>query len=205
MTSNAESRRSFRISEPTYIKYELLTDEEFNDGLERRKVRLGIDNGAQSALVDIDARLSQAMYMLGSQHGPVGKVLTILNDKINVVVNQLPGLRATKASLINTQPQICDVGADGMVFSSAQDIPVGTRLYVEFLLESDNRYVETFATVVRNADSPDRTDNQLPYGIAVEFHGMKSEQREILIQHMFNRESETLRMRRLKLDDADMS
>jgi hypothetical protein len=32
---------------------------------------------------------------------------------------------------------------------------------------------------------------------------MKSAQREVLIQHMFNRESETLRMRRLQIDQDD--
>ena len=125
----------------------------------------------------------------------------MLNDKINVVVNQMPGLKATKASLVKTTPQVCDVGADGLVFSSSRQLAVGSKLYIEFLLESDNRYVETFATVVRNTDSPDPTDGQLLYGTAVEFHGMKAEQREILIQHMFNRESETLRMRRLQLDN----
>lgn len=205
MTNRVESRRSFRISEPTYLKYEILSDKEFGEGLERRKLRLGIDNGAQSALVDVEARLSQAMYQMGGEYGPVGKVLTVLNDKINIVVNQLPGLRATKASLVNSKPQICDVAADGLVFSSREQLAPGTRLYVEFLLESDNRYIETFATVLRNTDSPDPTNAELPYGIAVEFHGMKAEQREILIQHMFNRESETLRMRRIKLDEEGVA
>jgi len=200
MTSDDDSRRSFRISEPVYLKYETLSHEEFDEGLERRKIRLGLDNAAQSTLVDIDARLSQAMYMLGSERGQVGKLFSILNDKINVVINQMPGLKATKASLIKTKPQVCDVGADGMVFSSSSKLAVGSKLYIEFLLESDNRYVETFATVVRNTESPDPTDPTLSYGTAVEFHGMKAEQREILIQHMFNRESETLRIRRLQLD-----
>jgi len=68
MTNNLESRRSFRISEPTYLKYEVLTDREFADGLERRKIRLGIDNGAQSELIDVEARLSQAMYQMGGLH-----------------------------------------------------------------------------------------------------------------------------------------
>ena len=205
MTNDVESRRSFRISERTYLKYEVLSDKEFEEGLERRKLRLGIDNGAQSALVDLDARLSQAMYQMGTGFEPVGRVLTILNDKIHVIANQLPGLRETKASLVNSKPQICDVAADGMVFSSGEQLAPGTHLYVEFLLESDNRYVETFATVQRKTDPPDADNAALPYGMAVEFHGMKAEQREVLIQHMFNRESETLRMRRLKLDEENIA
>ncbi|MEO1202180.1 MAG: PilZ domain-containing protein [Pseudomonadota bacterium] len=205
MTSDVESRRSFRVSEPAYLRYEILSDQEFDEGLERRKIRLGIDNSAQTLLVDIDARLSQAMHLMGSENGPIGRVLTILNDKIDVVANQLPGLRETKASMVNSVPQICDVGADGMVFSTRQPLPVGSKLYLEFLLEADSRYVETLATVIRNTDSPDPENTELSFGNAVEFHGMKAEQREILIQHMFNQESATLRLRRLQLDDENFA
>ena len=203
MTSQTENRRSFRVREAVYLKYELLSDKEFHEGLERRKVRLGLDNGAQEMLIDIDARMSQAMYRLNGESEHLSRLITILNDKINVVINQLPGLKEAKSALAKVPPQQCDVGADGMVFSADREIPVGAKLYLQFLLESDNRYVETFCQVVRHTDPPHGRDDGSPHGIAVEFHGMPTEQREILIQHMFNRESETLRMRRLQLDAAN--
>lgn len=62
-----ENRRSFRILETVYLKYETLTEDEFQDGLERRKLRLGVDDGAQSRLVDIEARLAETMYLLGAE------------------------------------------------------------------------------------------------------------------------------------------
>lgn len=202
MTLEANSRRSFRISETAYIKYDVLNDEEFHEGMSRRKLRLGLDDGASSMLVDIDARLSQAMYMLNAESEHVGKCITLLNDKLNIVIDQSPNLRKAKASLAKLPPQICDVGADGLVFATHERLGVGTKLYIQFLLESDNRYVESFCTVVRVADPPDPSD-ELPHGAAVEFYGMKPEQREILIQHMFNRESETLRLRRLEIEAMD--
>ena len=87
-----------------------------------------------------------------------------------------------------------------MIFSSDRQFAVDDKLYVQFLLSTDNRYVETFCRVVRLDDPPDSNRPDLPYGIAVEFLNMLPAQREILIQHMFSRESETLRMRRLDLD-----
>ncbi|MDX1515685.1 MAG: PilZ domain-containing protein [Woeseiaceae bacterium] len=199
MNDEQENRRSFRISEPVYLKYEQLTDQEFHEGLDRRKLRLGLDNGASSMLVDLDARLSQAMYLLANESDNLGRCITLLNDKLNVVIDQLPGLKKAKASLAKLPPQTCDVGADGMVFGTDKPLSVGTKLYIQFLLESDSRYVETFCKVVRATDPPD-ADSGMSYGTAVEFHGMKPEQREILIQHMFNRESETLRLRRLQME-----
>ena len=202
MTTGQDNRRSFRVSESVYLKYEKISDEEFHQGLEHRKMKLGIDDGVQAQLVDIDARLSEVMYRLNAENEYAGKCMTLLNDKLNIVLNQLPGMRKTKSSLVKQPPQTCDVGADGMVFASEKALPVGTKLHIQFLLSSDNRFVETFCHVVRATDSPS-ADPALPHGIAVEFHGMPPAQREILIQHMFNLESETLRMRRLQLDAAD--
>jgi len=195
-----ENRRSFRINESVYVKYEILSDKEYKQGLEHRKLRLGFDDGAQAKLVDIEARLGEAMFLLNAEYGKIGRCMTLLNDKLNVVVDQLPTLRETKLSLAKTQPQNCDVGADGMIFSSDRQFAVDDKLYIQFLLSTDNRYVETFCRVVRLDDPPDNNRPDLPYGIAVEFLNMPPAQREILIQHMFSRESETLRMRRLDLD-----
>ena len=200
MTNGQENRRSFRISESVYIKYEVIDDETVENGLEHYKLRLGISDGAQAKLVDIEARLSEAMYLLSAEHGKIGRCMTLLNDKLNIMIDQLPSLRETKASLAKSLPQTCDVSADGMIFSSKSPLKVGDKLYIQFLLSTDNRYVETFCHVVRLDDPPDTSGQDLPYGIAVEFLNLPPAQREVLIQHMFSRESETLRMRRLEMD-----
>lgn len=200
MNEGQENRRSFRVSESVYFKYETLTEEEFKEGLEHRKIRLGESDSAQALLVDIDARLSEEMFRLGGEYERVGKCVTLLNDKINIVIEQLPGLRRTKAALASSEPLTCDVGADGIVFPCQELLPVEAKLYVQLLLSSDNRYFDAFARVVRHTEAPVGNSPDLPHGIAIEFHGMKQSQREILIQHMFNRESETLRMRRLQME-----
>ena len=202
MTDGNENRRSFRVSESVYLKYETLTEEEFEEGIERRKLRLGENDGAQAKLVDIEARLSEAMFLLNGEHSQMGRCITLLNDKLNVAIEQLPSLRESKASLARTPPQTCDVGADGMVFSSERPMQIGVKLCVRFLLSSDNRFIETFGKVVRLTDPPDTSMPDRIYGIAVEFENMPVTQREILIQHMFSRESETLRMRRLEMDGS---
>ena len=145
------------------------------------------------------------MYLLNVESDQIGKCITLLNDKINVVVEQLPALRQTKAALANSTPLDCDVGADGMVFPAKDPLAVDTKLHLQFLLSTDNRFVETFCRVVRQTEPPQGNDVDIyPHGIAVEFIGMKQSQREVLIQHMFNRESETLRMRRLQIEAEEL-
>lgn len=203
MTNGLDNRRSFRISESVYLKYEKLTEDEFRDGIEHRNLRLGVNAGAQSMLVDIEARLSEAMYLLNAEHGALGRCMTLLNDKLNVVISELPSLRESKTSLANSPPQTCDVGADGMVFSTAEQLSVGDKLHLRFLLSTDSRYAESFCQVIRLTDPPATESPNLHYGVAVEFVNLPPAQREILIQHMLSRESQTLRMRRLELESTE--
>lgn len=200
MTNGKENRRSFRISESVYVKYDVIDDEILKNGLEHYKLRQGISDGAQAKLVEIEARLSEAMYLLNAENGKVGRCITLLNDKLNIAIEQMPSLRETKKSLAKTPPQTCDVSADGLSFSSKHPLSVGDKLHIQFMLSSDNRYVESFCHVVRLSEPLDTSGQDLPYGIAVEFIDLPPAQREILIQHMFSRESETLRMRRLEMD-----
>lgn len=203
MTKNLENRRSFRVSESVYLRYDKLTDDEFDAGIEQRNLRLGLNDGAHSALADIESRLSEAMYLLKSEHGAMGRCIKLLNDKLNFAIEQLPGIRQSKKSLANETPHTCEVAADGIVFSSKEPLQVGDKLHLRFLLSSDSRYIETFCQVVRLVDPPDFSSPDLKYGVAVEFVKLPRAQREILIQHMFNLESQTLRMRRLELESAE--
>jgi len=195
-----DNRRSFRVSETVYLKYDVISDREFHEGLDRRKLRLGVSDGLRSVILDLDTRLDQKLYLLRAESNPIGECLALLNDKVNAVIQQLPEMRESQTALARSKPLTCEVGADGMAFSSDKNYDIGTKFALRFLLESDNRYIETFCEVVRQTEPPGDIDVERPFGIAVAFQGMKSSQKEILIQHLFERESETLRMRRLNLD-----
>lgn len=199
-----ENRRSFRIKETAFLRYEVLTDQDFHDGIDRYKLRHGHDADAQAQIVDIDARLGDAMFRMNGEAESLCRLITLLNDKINIVMTMLPGVAKTRDALAKMPPQTCEISADGIVFSADTQIPVDTKLSLSFILEADNRYMESFGRVVRHVESPHNGRAGLKYGIAVEFHGMRPEQRETLIQFMFSRETETLRMRRLEIEAQEL-
>lgn len=202
--NTVENRRSFRITETVYLKYEVISDSEFAAGIDRRKLRNGASDGVRSKLLDLDTRLDEKLYVLRSESGTIAECLNILNRKINTVIQQLPETKASKSSLARSSPQTCELGADGMAFATEKNYAVHTKLALRLLLESDNRYIETFCEVVRTMDPPGEIDVERPFGVAVEFKGMKAAQKEIIIQHLFHRESESLRLRRLELDASSM-
>ena len=135
------------------------------------------------------ASQSGSATILKSESSRVAECIEILNDKLAAVIEQLPEMRESKASLARSEPLTCEIGADGMAFPVQKHIEDGTKLALRFLLESDNRYIETFCRVVRSVDPAEDTVSTHPFGVAVEFEGMKPSQKEILIQHLFNRAS----------------
>jgi hypothetical protein len=196
-------RRSLRVMESAYIQYEVISEQEFKEGIERRKLRLGKGQGLHSVLMDLDARLDQKIFLVNSKSKQLGECLSLLNDKLNAVIQHIPETLESNASLAQSQPHTCQIAADGMAFSAEEPLEPGTKLALRFLLESDSRYVETFCEVIRPVLPAIGASDDRPYGVAVEFRGMKPAQKEILIQHLFSQESETLRMRRLELDAMD--
>lgn len=198
--SGRENRRSFRIKEAVYLQHEVISEKEFEGGIERRRIRSGGGRGVRSRLMDLDARLDEKLFLLKTTSEQVANCIALLNEKIDVAINQLPAVQEENSSLAREAPRVCELSADGMVFGATEPYAPETKLALRLLLETDSRYVETFCRVVRVADPPDENDAKRPFGIAVEFVGMAPAQKEILIQHLFSRESQTLRMRRLELD-----
>lgn len=199
MNEQTEKRRSFRIMESMHLICEPVSDREFHEGLERRRIRRGASEGLRSLLLDLDARIAERVYLLRGQSSTVAECIALLNDKLNAVVEQLPELRKSKTDLADRPPQLCEISADGMYFGTARDFPVGARLALRFLLVPGNHYIETFCSVTRQMPPPESGDRHHPYGVAVEFLAMPSAQKEIIIRHLFDREAETLRTRREKL------
>jgi len=200
MSNQKKHRKSFRMLDTVHLLYQVIDQATFQRGIERWKLQTGSNAGVRSKLLDIEARFKEKLLILQSEASPVSEALILLNSKINAVIEELPDFRKSKMALAQQDPSTCEIGADGMLFGADQEYSPGTKMALRFLLAADSRYIETFCTVVRNTKSPDESDTQSPFGVAVKFCGMHSAQKDVIVQHLFDRESETLRMRRLDLD-----
>ena len=200
MSNQKTQRKSFRILDTVHLLYEVIDDATFGQGIQRWKLKTGSGAGFRSTLLDIEARFREKLLVLQSESSALAEALILLNSKIDAVMEGLPDLRKSKEVLAEQAPQTCEIGADGMLFAADKEYPPGTRMALRFLLTADSRYVETFCKVVRNAEPPGDPDASAPFGVAVQFCGMPSAQKDVIVQHLFDRESETLRMRRLEID-----
>lgn len=197
MNDKRDPRRSFRITDTLHLICEALEEAEFEDGLERRRIRRGASEGLRSMILDFDARIAEKLYLLRAESPAVADCVALIHDKLAAVTSQLPAVRKARSTLAERRPQLCELGADGMRFGTAVRFEAGSKLALRFLLMPNSHYIETFCRVRRQIPAPDPEDERHPFGVAVEFLGMSSAQKEVIIQYLFNRESETLRERRL--------
>lgn len=200
MSNSTEKRSSFRILESLKFKYEVLSDLEFNDALRRVGGAGSVgETSLRSKMLDIDARLDQAIFSAGRQAPGVKEALTLLNEKLQLMMRVIPEFQHNPESLADAEPQECELSADSLVFNCNEALTVDTKLKLRFFLLSDNRYFETLASVYRVDEAEDGRPGKR---IVACFEGMPSADREALFQHLFSMQSETLRMRRINAEDA---
>ena len=202
MSESKAQRKSFRVLDTVYLQYDEIDERTFKHGIGRWKLRQGNGAGFRSSLLDIDARLKEKLLILATESATLAEALNLLNTKIDALIEEFPQHRESKVALAQQNAETCEIGANGMLFTSDRQFPDGTKLVLRFLLAADSRYFETFATVVRTTEAPHPQKYQNAFGTAVAFNAMHSAQRDAIVQHLFDRESETLRLRRLQLESG---
>ncbi len=195
-----EMRRSFRIREQAFVEVSELSDSEYAAILESRALQRPSEFGNHARLVNLENKFQEAFTLLGNAAVPVRECLAALNDKINLLFEQQPERRAAMDKLTSSEALTCEIGATGIRFDLDRPIAEGSKVYLQVLMTSDRHYLET-AAVVRRTPEPINEGVGGTYGVAAEFVGFSEAESELLIKHLFQRESESLRMRRLKMDD----
>ncbi|MEL6215212.1 MAG: PilZ domain-containing protein [Pseudomonadota bacterium] len=195
-----EMRRSFRIREHAFIRVRVLDDAEFAAIIESRSLRRPSAFGDHARLVQLESQFQEAFTLLGNAPQSVRRCLETLNAKLNLLVDAQPERKSLIRELTEGEALTCEIGASGVRFDHDEPLPEGARLFLQVLLTSDRHYLETAATV-RRCPHPLNDDATRPHGIAAEFVGFSEAESELLIKHLFQRESESLRMRRLNADD----
>lgn len=195
-----EMRRSFRIREHAFINVRELSDREYADVLESRSLQKPSEFGNHARLVNLEARFQESFTLLGNAPSPVRECLKSLNEKITLLFDEQPERQQALKTLTEGTAKTCEIGSTGVRFDHDLPLTEGTKLFLQIMLTSDRHYLET-AAVVRREMTPLNAGDDVGFGVAVEFVGFSEAESELLIKHLFQRESESLRMRRLQLGE----
>ncbi len=201
MNEQMEKRSSFRILESVKLRFEVLSELDYEDALRRNDVGKQTSmSSARARVMDIDTRLDEVLFGLGRQSPTIKEALELINQKLRIAMQAIPEFQHNPGSLADIPSQECELSADSIVFQSRETLSVGTKLKLQFFLVSDNRFFETLGYVhrIEDADDPAGTAKR----IIVVFEGMATAERETLFQHLFSMQSETLRLRRISAEEG---
>jgi c-di-GMP-binding flagellar brake protein YcgR len=115
----------------------------------------------------------------------------MVNDKLDMLAR---AFSIAESEMANWPPQKVCLSAGGISFEAQAPLPIGTQLKVTMVVFPSLVHVIALASVVRCRPS---SSQEAKHRVAVEFTDIADQDRELLIQHIVQRESHRLRARRI--------
>ncbi|ODS24377.1 hypothetical protein AB835_04235 [Candidatus Endobugula sertula] len=186
-------RRFFRIVDSMGVAYRVLTDdecslEEVRQDIEFINANNLMDNYnvlIQEALDGLQTRDPQAATAIGQLNQKVDAMLMML-ELDSLMVQQVPQ-RIAQAS----------ISASGIAFPVDEELVSETKLSLDLILKPSSQHINAIGKVV----SCESLNESLQYYLRVEFIEMSNKDREILIQHIVQRQGALLRTLKSEMDD----
>lgn len=191
-TDAAERRRYFRIKDQVALKYRIIPAQQLSDAVQGRcESTLNLINLA-STFASNSRQMVPVLRRVRELQPELGRYLAMVNEKLDLLAR---ALSMAENELVGEQPQKVCLSAGGISFDVERRLAPGASLEIKLLMFPSLLYVLTFGTVTRCQPTSDQ--QPFRYRVAVEFSYITEEDRELLIQHIVQRESSRLRERRI--------
>lgn len=189
MAEEADKRSSIRVNGKILLKIVKITEAQYGRRME--DFFSGIDSPCMDILshpvlsLDIKPHLKK----IREKEESLATVLDVIDQKLSFIIQMMRhGEEAEGFSTVEA-----DISATGIAFVSSELLPEGQLLEIQTGLLPDYFFFYSMGRVVR----VDKTKSER-YKIAVRFTWLADEDRERLIEYLFQRQVMQLRMRRMK-------
>lgn len=183
-----ERRRFFRLDDEVTLDFRPLSAEEFEQW----------QNGQQlqhSELLQLEQELGLLLHQLRASHPQLGQVLELFNRKINLLHNtqdhsgDTPELRSGS----NEARMQVNLSACGIAFYTDEPLQAERFMLLNMQLKPSNASLSLAGDIVAVEEVNHARGR---YQVRVNFDGLKETEQEMLIQHLFQLQSRTLRQQR---------
>jgi len=173
-----ERRRYFRVNDEAEISFRIMDEADLENWQQHQQT------GSAAELAKLETEIGVALSHLKSQSPQVGKLLELLNQKINLVSrNEVAALQLDDQGEL----QRVNLSACGIAFQSKQPVPFDKQLLIQLKLKPSNITLTMSGRVV-DSQPKDNGTNLL----RVEFNELDSSNQDLLVQHMFQVQSREL-------------
>jgi len=190
-----ERRRYYRIADNVILNYREVSAEVMAHGIEQLKTNRMGRAQLQSALLGMDVRLQELITQIGRAREDFAEVLDLMNKKVGLLermINAWTGDRDTEP-VIDSSPSDVSLSAGGLSFESSVPYETGAHLELEMVLLPSYQYIKAYGDVVSSGEHESRPGY---HRIAVNFDWIREEDRDEIIQQVFRKQAEELRLQR---------
>lgn len=180
-----ERRRFFRLDDEVVMDFRAISQDEFTHWKEQQTQQ-------KNELRELEKEIGLLVHQVRSSHPAVGHLLELFNRKINLLHGEQEA--HTELNLSNTEARVrVNLSACGMAFQTREDLSQQSHLLFNLQLKPSNAILSLAGHIVAIESSG---DPQAPYLIRVNFEDLTEAEQELLIQHLFQLQSRTLRHQR---------
>ncbi|MCB1873910.1 MAG: PilZ domain-containing protein, partial [Gammaproteobacteria bacterium] len=187
----------FRIDDTIALSFQAIPPSSLTKKLERQEKGLESDFTIMSNLAVISQEMSGVLRKIETVAPDIARYLKSLDQKIDLLGKAF----LTWTNEMADQPaSAVNLSASGMAFNAPEPTEIGTLLELKILLPFFTGLI-LYAEVVACEKLPTEGDGARVYQTRVNFQHLRDRDRDVLIRHVLQRQSEYLRKQRLERED----
>ncbi len=187
-----ERRKFYRINDKMSLNYKVVQSSDADQEIKKTKYGYIELADLRNALFCIDARLGDIANQLSKDYPLISEMVTLVNKKI-ALHERMMGFDEYDDHILTTAREV-SLSASGVAFSSETPLPERTHLKLEMVTYPEHNYIPVYASVVSCRQNEENTS--VGYTIAVEFEAISERDQERLMNHVFKKQAEEIKLQR---------
>jgi c-di-GMP-binding flagellar brake protein YcgR len=187
-----ERRAYFRIEDSLNLSYHEVPAEALEERLQRLEQGVDTSFTVLSSLASISQQMGGVLHKIQVESPDIARYLKALDQKIELLGRTL---LATESNLVEQHAHPVNLSASGMAFKSKDAVEPGITLELRLLLYPSLAGILAYAEVV-DCVALEEADSGFAYCIRVNFSHLRESDRDLLIRHVVQRQTDQLRKAR---------
>jgi c-di-GMP-binding flagellar brake protein YcgR len=189
---NDDRREYFRVEDQVTLEYRVITEAEMEGVLLRIRDEVPDRFTAAASFAGTSRQMKHLLQNLTGESPDLALCLQALDKKINLLAQLLV---AETINQQGTSLREVSLSAGGLAFNAERELRVGELLETRLVLFPSLTGILTVAQVVSSERRGD-VNGGMPWRVAVEYRYIREADRDLLVKHLFSRQTEMLRARR---------
>ncbi|MCW8891647.1 MAG: PilZ domain-containing protein [Sedimenticola sp.] len=195
-TGQDERRQYFRIEDSLSLSFKPVPLEEVPACVERLERELDSHFTVVSSLAAVTQEMMGTMHKIEASRPEIAAYLKSLDKKIDILGR---AFLAQTTELFVQPAQEVNLSATGISFYVDEQIAAGSILELKILLMPSYTGILSFAEVI-SCDPVDTAESKQQYHLRTSFTHIRERDRDVLIQHVIQRQGAQIRQAREQLE-----